>query len=76
MGLGYIGLPTAIIAAKKGGIDVIGVDINPKVVDMTNHGKLHIVEPGIGDMLSEVIESGKLRASTAPEVSEIGRAHV
>lgn len=70
MGLGYIGLPTAIIAAKKGGIDVIGVDINPKVVDMTNHGKLHIVEPGIGDMLSEVIESGKLRASTAPEVSD------
>ena len=30
MGLGYIGLPTAIIAAKSG-IDIIGVDINSKV---------------------------------------------
>ena len=35
MGLGYIGLPTAIIAAEHG-IEVIGVDINPQVVDMTN----------------------------------------
>ena len=30
MGLGYIGLPTAIIAAKHG-IQIIGVDINPNV---------------------------------------------
>ena len=29
MGLGYIGLPTAVIAAKEGGVDVVGVDINP-----------------------------------------------
>ena len=33
MGLGYIGLPTAIIAAENG-IEVIGVDINPQVVEM------------------------------------------
>ena len=33
MGLGYIGLPTAIIAAKHG-IQITGVDINPKVVEM------------------------------------------
>ena len=46
MGLGYIGLPTAIIAAKHG-IQIIGVDINPKVVEMTNQGKLHIIEPGM-----------------------------
>ena len=32
MGLGYIGLPTAIFAAKHG-VDVVGVDINPKVVE-------------------------------------------
>ena len=38
MGLGYIGLPTAIIAAKHG-VQVTGVDINPKVVEMTNQGK-------------------------------------
>ena len=46
MGLGYIGLPTAIIAAKHG-VQVTGVDINPKVVEMTNQGKLHIIEPGM-----------------------------
>ena len=46
MGLGYIGLPTAIIAAKHG-IQITGVDINPKVVEMTNQGKLHIIEPGM-----------------------------
>ena len=37
MGLGYIGLPTAIIAAKHG-VQVTGVDINPKVVELTNQG--------------------------------------
>lgn len=40
MGLGYIGLPTAIIASENGGIDVTGVDINPKVVELTNAGCL------------------------------------
>ena len=42
MGLGYIGLPTAIIAAGSS-IQVIGVDVNPKVVEMTNRGVIHIV---------------------------------
>ena len=69
MGLGYIGLPTAIIAAKHG-IDIVGVDINPQVVEMTNAGKLHIIEPGMEEMLQEVISEGKLRASTTPEVSD------
>lgn len=69
MGLGYIGLPTAIIAAKHG-IEIIGVDINPQVVEMTNAGHLHIVEPGIEEMLQEVISMGMLKASTTPEVSD------
>lgn len=69
MGLGYIGLPTAIIAAKHG-VDVVGVDINPQVVEMTNAGELHIVEPGMEEMLREVVAKGKLRASTSPETSD------
>ncbi len=69
MGLGYIGLPTAIIAAKSG-IEVLGVDINPSVVDMTNQGRLHIIEPGLEDMLQEVVGSGALRASVTPEISD------
>ena len=69
MGLGYIGLPTAIIAAKHG-IEVKGVDINPTVVEMTNARKLHIIEPGLEDMLKEVVASGKLTASVKPEVCD------
>lgn len=69
MGLGYIGLPTAIIAAKHG-IEVTGVDINPNVVEMTNAGKLHIVEPGLEAMLQEAVKSGALKASLKPEVSD------
>lgn len=69
MGLGYIGLPTAIIAAKHG-IEIIGVDINPQVVEMTNQGHLHIIEPGMEEMLQDVIGSGQLCASTTPEVSD------
>ena len=70
MGLGYIGLPTAIIAAQEGGVDVIGVDINPSVVEQTNAGHLHIIEPGMEEMLQEVVKTGKLKASTVPEVSD------
>ena len=69
MGLGYIGLPTAIIAAHHG-IRVTGVDINPKVVEMTNAGKLHIIEPGMAEMLKEVVESGMLTASSTPETCD------
>lgn len=69
MGLGYIGLPTAIIAAMHG-IKVTGVDINPSVVEKTNAGELHIVEPGLGEKLRQVIASGALHASTKPVVSD------
>lgn len=69
MGLGYIGLPTSIIAAKHG-VQVLGVDINPKVVDMTNQGRLHIIEPGLEDMLQEVVAAGTFRAALRPEESD------
>lgn len=70
MGLGYIGLPTAIIAAKHG-LQVVGVDVNPEVVKMTNRGKLHIIEPGMEEMLQDVVEAGTLRASVIPEESDV-----
>lgn len=69
MGLGYIGLPTAIIAARHG-VEVLGVDINPKVVEMTNAGHLHIIESGMEEMLREVLASGHFHAATQPEVSD------
>ena len=69
MGLGYIGLPTAIIAAQSG-IEVTGVDINPKVVELTNKGIIHIVEPGLQTLCQEVIRIGKLKACVKPVVSD------
>ncbi len=69
MGLGYIGLPTAIIAAKHG-INVHGVDINPKVVEKTNQGILHIIEPGMEELLQEVIANGTFHAAATPVESD------
>ena len=69
MGLGYIGLPTAIIAAGHG-IQVTGVDVNPEVVAKTNAGQLHIIEPGLETMLREVTSTGALKASDKPETSD------
>ena len=69
MGLGYIGLPTAIIAAKHG-VDVVGVDINKEVVETTNKGILHIIEPGMEQLLRDVIADGKFKAYTEPQRSD------
>jgi UDP-N-acetyl-D-mannosaminuronic acid dehydrogenase len=70
MGLGYIGLPTAIIAAKND-VNVMGVDINPLVVDTINKGKIHIVESGLQDLCKEVVTTGKLKAALKPEESDV-----
>ncbi len=69
MGLGYIGLPTAAIAASKG-VKVLGVDTKPNVVDTINRGEIHIIEPGLGNVVKSVVENGNLRAALAPEVSD------
>lgn len=62
--LGKIGLPLAVQFASKGH-DVVGVDVNPAVVDLINSG----VEPFPGEAhlqekLSALIEAGSLRATT------------
>jgi UDP-N-acetyl-D-mannosaminuronic acid dehydrogenase len=64
LGLGYIGLPTAALMAKNG-INVLGVDVNPAVVETVNKGKIHIVEPELGGLVKYVIENQFLKASTA-----------
>ena len=70
MGLGYIGLPTAIVAADNG-IEVTGVDINLHVVETINKGKIHIVEPGLEELCSRVIGKGALKAQTEPKESDV-----
>ena len=70
IGLGYIGLPTAIIAASNG-MEVYGTDINSDIVKATNEGHLHIVEPGLEKLLKEVVANGNLRAFSSPQEAEV-----
>lgn len=65
IGLGYIGLPTAIVAANKG-VDIVGVDINPSIVKQTNDGQSHIVESGLQDLLRKAVGCKKLIARETP----------
>lgn len=70
MGLGYIGLPTAAILARKG-YDVHGVDVRVEVVEKINRGEIHIHEPGLGELVEEVVRAGKLQASTTPREADV-----
>jgi UDP-N-acetyl-D-mannosaminuronic acid dehydrogenase len=62
VGLGYIGLPTAAVFAANG-VEVVGIDTNPRVVDTINQGKPHFGEPNLDALVRRVVEGGKLRAS-------------
>ncbi|MCL6572492.1 MAG: UDP-N-acetyl-D-mannosamine dehydrogenase [Bacillus sp. (in: Bacteria)] len=70
IGLGYIGLPTAAVIASKG-IKVHGVDINPNVVDIINHGRVHIVERDLDTLVRSTVENGLLTAGTKPQKADI-----
>ena len=63
VGLGYIGLPTAVVMANAG-VDVTGVDINQENVERINKGEVTIVEPGLEDALKKALDSGRFRATT------------
>ena len=65
LGLGYIGLPTATMFATHG-IEVHGVDVNPRVVESLQAGKIHIHEPGLQSLFEEAIKSGRLTVSSQP----------
>lgn len=65
LGLGYIGLPTAATFAAHG-IKVHGVDINPRVVESLQAGKIHIHEPGLQGVVDEAVKSGNLTVSNQP----------
>jgi len=63
IGLGYIGLPTAALIASNN-VHVYGVDINQKVVDTINRGKIHIVEPELDTAVASAVKEGYLKAAT------------
>ena len=66
VGLGYIGLPTAAVLASRG-IEVLGLDVNQRVVETINKGDIHIVEPGLDVVVRSSVGAGKLRASLKAE---------
>ncbi|WP_031514130.1 nucleotide sugar dehydrogenase [Desulfofalx alkaliphila] len=57
IGLGYIGLPTALMLARSG-IEVIGTDINQELVDSLSQGKLTFEEEGLEELFKEAINKG------------------
>lgn len=66
VGLGYIGLPTAAVLASRG-IEVLGLDVNQRVVETINKGDIHIVEPGLDVVVRSSVGAGNLRASLKAE---------
>jgi UDP-N-acetyl-D-mannosaminuronic acid dehydrogenase len=65
IGLGYIGLPTAVMFANHG-VRVHGVDVNQRAVEMISNKQLHIEENGLQERLNNAIDSGMLTVSTEP----------
>ncbi|WP_312347878.1 UDP-N-acetyl-D-mannosamine dehydrogenase [Leclercia sp.] len=70
VGLGYIGLPTAAVIASNG-IRVLGVDVNKHAVDTINQGMIHIVEPGLEDLVKRAVNDGHLTAHTSPQKADV-----
>lgn len=69
IGLGYIGLPTAAILAANG-LSVIGVDLNSRVVDEVNAGKVPFVEPDLGIHVAGAVSQGSLVAQTTTPAAD------
>ncbi len=69
IGLGYIGLPTASTFAAHG-INVLGVDISPHIVETINKGEIHIHEPGLLEEVKKAIQSGNFKAAAKPEEAD------
>lgn len=69
IGQGYIGLPTAILFSQNG-CEVVGVDINEKVISSLNKGILTIEEEGLGESLKNTINSGHYVAKSHPEEAD------
>lgn len=63
IGLGYIGLPTAVVLATRG-IEVVGVDTNPETVAAVQRGEVPFVEPDLAVAVSGAVSMGRLTATT------------
>lgn len=62
VGLGYIGLPTALSIAA-GGMDVVGTDKKKSIIDKLNAGEMTFQEDGMDELLCRARNSGHLTVS-------------
>src|ERR1700692_3263336 len=69
-GLGYVGLPVSAAFASRG-FEVVGVDVEPTIVNTINHGQIHIVEPDLDMLVQAAVSAGKLRATLTPEPADV-----
>ncbi|MBL7943461.1 MAG: hypothetical protein JNM00_11870, partial [Flavobacteriales bacterium] len=65
IGLGYIGLPTASTFAMHG-VETLGVDISPAIIDTLNRGEIHIHEPGLREAFTTALQGGNFKAALKP----------
>lgn len=57
IGLGYIGLPTALMMATHG-IEIVGTDYNKELVDTLNEGKTTFKEEGLDELFCKAVNTG------------------
>ena len=58
IGLGYIGLPTALMFASHG-VEVVGTDYNKELVATLNAGKTTFEEKGLDELFDEAVGVGE-----------------
>ena len=69
IGLGYIGLPTALMMASHG-VEVVGTDYNKELVDTLNAGKTTFKEDGLDELFDAAVKSG-IKFSTEYQVTDV-----
>lgn len=57
IGLGYIGLPTALMFATHG-VEVVGTDLNKELVETLQAGKTTFKEEGLDDLFNDALKAG------------------
>lgn len=70
VGLGYIGLPTALSMAA-GGLEVVGVDKKTEVLDTLNAGKMTFEEEGMDELFEKAMNSNNFKTSNKCVDAEI-----
>jgi len=70
IGLGYIGLPIAALAAGRG-MRVFGVDVDGAVVAGLNAGRSHVLEPELAGLVARVVAEGRLTGHGAPQPADV-----